>query len=142
MRKFAVAISIFMLGSGLALADPAEDREALMKSFGKSMGTLAPYAKGEKPYDAAEVLAALTTMNENAQKLDVVALFPQGDTGEAASPKIWENFADFQAHADKLKTDVAAAVAAAPADQAALGQQMGAIGADCGACHELYRVKK
>ncbi|MCO5083344.1 MAG: cytochrome c [Rhizobiaceae bacterium] len=142
MRKFAVVLSLVALGTGVAIADPAEDREALMKTFGKSMGDLGPYAKGEKAYDAPAVLAALTTLNENAQKLDVVALFPEGVTGERASPKIWENFADFQAHAEKLKASTAAAVAAAPADQAALGKEMGAIGGVCGTCHELYRIKK
>ena len=142
MKKFAVIVSILALGTGVAIADPAMDRENLMKSFGKSMGQLAPYAKGEKAYDASAVLAALTTLDENAKKLDVVAMFPEGVTGEAASPKIWENFSDFQAHADKFKADVATAVAAAPADQAALGKQMGAIGANCGGCHELYRIKK
>ena len=88
MRKLAVVLSLVALGTGAAIADPAGDREALMKTYGRSLGELGAYAKGQKAYDAGAVLAALTTLNENAQKLDVVALFPQGDTGEAASPKI------------------------------------------------------
>ncbi len=142
MRKLAIVLSLVALGTGVAIADPADDREALMKSFGKTMGELGKYAKGENDYDAPAVLALLTTLNENAQKLDVVALFPKGDTGEAASPKIWENFADFQDHAEKLKAAAVAAAASAPADRAALGKQMGAVGGACGGCHELYRIKK
>ena len=142
MRKFVLALSLVAFGTGFAVADPAQDREALMKTFGRSMGELGRYAKGESAYDASAVLAALNTLNDNAQKLDVVALFPEGVLGEAASPKIWENFADFQAHADKLKAATASAVDAAPADQTALGKQMGALGGSCGGCHELYRVKK
>src|SRR5690606_10229493 len=92
VKKFAVILSLVALGTGVAMAGPAEDREALMKTFGKSMGELGSYAKGEKAYDAAAVLAVLTTLNGNVQKLDVKTLFPEGVTGEAASSKIWENF--------------------------------------------------
>jgi cytochrome c556 len=142
MKRIAAVVSLLAIGTGLAFASPAEDREALMKTFGKSMGELGAVAKGDKPFDAAAVLASLTTFDENAKKLDVKALFPEGDTGEAASPKIWENFADFESHADKFKSDVAAAVANPPKDVAALQASMGAIGKNCGGCHELYRVKK
>lgn len=143
MRKFAVLASILAIGTGIAMADPAEDREAVMKAFGKAMGELGPVAKGEKNFDAAAVAASLAAMNEAGQKLDVAALFPEGSAGDTeASPKIWENFADFQARAEKLKTDIAAAAATPPADLAALQAQIGTLGQSCGGCHELYRVKK
>jgi cytochrome c556 len=144
MKRLLLAASVIVFASITAQADPMEDREALMKSFGKSMGELAPIAKGEKPFDAAAVQTALATLNENAQKLDVAALFPPGSTNDksTASPKIWEDFAGFTATADKFKADVAAAAAAPPADLAALQAAMGTIGGDCGTCHEGFRVKK
>lgn len=142
MRKSVIALAALAVGTTLAFASPEKDREALMKSFGKSVGELGKIAKGEKPFDADAVLSTLKTLNDDAAKLDVVALFPPGSNGEAASPKIWENFDDFKAHADKLKEDVAAAAAAPPADVAALGKQVGMIGKDCGGCHETYRLKK
>lgn len=144
MKTYLLALSLLAFSGSATLADPIEDREALMKSFGKSMGELGPIAKGEKPFDAATVKAALETLNGNAQKLDVAALFPEGSTNDKseASPKIWEDFAGFTAKADKLKTDVAAAAAAPPADLAGLQAQMGTIGGNCGGCHETFRLKK
>jgi len=144
MRKLILAISALSIISTGALADPIADRQALMKANGKAAGVLAPIVKGEKPFDAAAVLAALTTLSENAQKIDVVALFPAGsDKGETtASPKIWEDTAGFQAKVDKFRVDTAAAVAAAPQDVDALKAQFGTIGSNCGGCHETFRIKK
>jgi cytochrome c556 len=143
MKRILFAASSITLVAAVAYADPAADREAVMKSFGQSMGQLAPYAKGEKPYDAAEVQAALATLNERAQKLDVAALFPEGSMGNTeASPKIWEDWAGFEAKANELKAASQAAVDAAPADLEAFRTAFGRVGASCGGCHEVFRVKK
>ena len=144
MRKLFFAISAFAFATTAVLADPIADRQALMKANGKAMGTLVPITKGEKPFDAAIVLDALKILNDDAQKLDVAILFPAGsDVGDTtASPKIWEDTAGFQAAVDKFKADTAAAVAAPPQDAAALGAAVGAIGSNCGSCHETFRVKK
>ena len=144
MRKLIFAISALALVASAASADPLADRKALMKANGKAMGVLVPITKGEKPFDAAVVLDALNTLNNDAQKMDVAALFPAGsDVGDTtASPKIWEDMAGFQAKVDKFKADAAAAAAAPPQDAAALGATVGAIGSNCGGCHETFRVKK
>lgn len=144
MRKFILLATFTAITATLAHADPIEDREKLMKSFGQAMGQLAPIAKGEKPFDAAAVKATLVTLNERAQKLDVAALFPEGSTNDesTASPKIWEDMAGFQAKADKFKADVANAAANPPADLASLKTTVGAIGSNCGGCHENFRIKK
>ncbi len=143
MRKLIFAISALALGSSIALADPIKDREALMKANGAAMGGLSAFVKGEKPYDAAEVLALLSKLSEDAVKLDSPALWPAGsDADSEASPKIWEDAAGFQAALDKFKADTAAAVAAAPADADALKMQVGAIGQNCASCHQAFRVKK
>ena len=145
MRKLVIAISLLALAGTAALADPIADRKALMKANGKAAGMLAPMVKGEKPFDAAVVLEALTTINGNAQKIDVVALFPPGtETGgeTTASPKIWQDLADFQARVDKFKADAAAAAAAPAKDLHALKTQFEGLGKNCGGCHENFRVKK
>ncbi|RUY32559.1 cytochrome C556, partial [Mesorhizobium sp. M7A.F.Ca.CA.001.13.2.1] len=100
--------------------------------------------KGEEPFDAAAVLTQLQALQANAEKFDADALFPAGsDTGDTtASPKIWEDMAGFKATNAKYVADVKAAAAAAPADVDALKAQFGAIGSDCGTCHQTYRVKK
>ncbi|MCV3239983.1 c-type cytochrome [Mesorhizobium sp. ZC-5] len=144
MRKLILAISALALAGTAAFADPIADRKALMKANGKAAGQLGAIAKGEQPFDAAAVLAALTTLSEDAAKMDVAALFPAGtDQGDTtASPKIWEDMAGFQAKVDKFKADTAAAVAAPPQDVEAVKATLGALGQNCGGCHETFRIKK
>jgi cytochrome c556 len=143
MRKLLFAVSALAVISGSAFADPIADRKAIMKERGGiAFGQLAPIAKGEKPYDAAVVLAALQALDANAKKFDIDALFPAGsETGDTkASPKIWEDMAGFKAAHENYSAAVAAAVAAAPQDLAAFQPLFGAIGQGCGSCHSAYRM--
>lgn len=143
MRKIVLALSALAMIGSAAYADPIADRQAIMKERGGiAFGQLAPVAKGEKPFDAAAVLTALQALDANAKKWDVDALFPAGsESGSTkASPKIWEDMAGFKAAGDKYAADVAAAVAAPPADLAAFQAQFGAITSNCGACHSAYRM--
>ncbi len=144
MRNLLLAVCGLALATSAVLADPLADREALMKANGKAMGMLAPIVKGEKDFDAALVMDALTKLAEDAQKMDAAVLWPAGsNTGDTtSSPKIWEDMAGFQAAIDKFQADTAAAVAAAPADVDALKVQFGAVGSNCGSCHETFRIKK
>ena len=129
-----------------ASADPIADRIALMKENGKiTFGGLGPVVKGEAPFNAAAVNAMLAALGASVAKLDVPAMFPAGSEMGAettTSPKIWEDMAGFTAAADKLKADVAAAIAANPQDLDALKAQFGAITKNCDGCHETYRIKK
>jgi cytochrome c556 len=144
MRKLIFAISALALVTSAALADPLADRKALMKSNGAAMKELTGFVKGEAAFDAAAVLAALNKLSADAQQMDPATLWPAGsDTGDTtSSPKVWQDAAGFQAAIDKFRADTAAAVAAAPADVDGLKAQMGAVGSNCGACHETFRVKK
>lgn len=144
MRKLILAISMLALAGSAAFADPVLDRQALMKERGKIVGSLNKVVKGEEPYDAAAVLSALQALQANAEKFDVAALFPEGsDKGDTtAAPKIWQDMPGFKAAEDKYLADVKAAVSAAPADVDALKPQFGAIAANCGACHQNFRIKK
>lgn len=144
MKKFIFAVSAFTLVTSAAFADVITDRQAVMKENGKHVGVLVKMVKGEEAFDAATVLAALTALNDNVQKIDVAASFPAGsDKGDTtASPKIWEDMAGFEAEMDKFKAATAAAVAAPAQDIEALKPQVGAIGQTCSSCHQTYRIKK
>ncbi len=145
MKKLLAALTMAALSAAIftASADNLKDREAIMKGLGKAaFGTLGTIVKGDAPFDAAVVNAALADIDANAKKVDVTVHFPAGSTGESASPKIWENLPDFTAKMDQLKADAAAAVAANPQDIDALKSQFGTLMNSCGGCHELYRVKK
>jgi cytochrome c556 len=144
-RTLAVAAALAVNGAGVVAAadEPQVVRQGMMKKMGGAAGALAGIAKGEKPYDAEIVKASLSTMVEVAKTFP--DQFPAGsETGHEteASPKIWEAMDDFKAHAAKLGTDAEAALADLPADQAAVGAALKTLGADCGSCHEVYRIKK
>ena len=144
MKLFVLCVSAFSLIALAALADPVEEREAIMKERGKIVGGLGKIVQGEEPFEAAEVMAALTALEANAKKLDVDAHFPPGTGGgeSEASPKIWEDMAGFKTIDAKYKADVEVAVAAAPADVDALKAHFGTITKNCGTCHETFRIKK
>jgi cytochrome c556 len=145
MRKLILAISIFALATSAASADPISDRQAMMKERGKIVGTFAKMVKGEQDFDAAQVQSALQTLQANAEKFDAEALFPVGtETGgeTTVSPKVWEDMAGFKAAEDKYLADVKTANAAPATSVEALKVQLGVLGADCGACHKVYRIKK
>jgi cytochrome c556 len=142
MNKLALALSLLACSAAGAAADPAEEREEYMKENGRLLGQLAPIAKGEKEFDAAEVKSLLQAFGEHAQELDVVAQFPEGTGGRPtrAAPAIWQNWEDFQAKAEKFKADAAAAARSDPQSPQELGAQIAAIGNNCKSCHEDYRL--
>jgi cytochrome c556 len=139
------AILAICLGTTVAIAagEPQTVRQEMMKKAGGAAGALGAIAKGEKPYDAEAVKAALTTLAEVGKTFP--DHFPAGsETGldTEASPKIWESMDDFKAKSTKLATVAEAQLAAMPADQAGVGAALQAIGPTCGDCHQSYRLKK
>lgn len=145
MIKRILAVTLLCLFGATAVVSAEnmkDSREGAMKKIGGAMGAIVGMAKGEKPYDAEIVKASLATITETVKVFPTY--FPPGSEmdSEGASPKIWVNMDDFKAHAAKLGSDADMLLAQLPADQAALGAAMGTLGKDCGACHELYRLKK
>ena len=145
VRTLAVAAALAALGAGAVVAadEPQVVRQEMMKKVGGAMGALSGIAKGEKPYDAEVVKASLTTMSDVAKAFP--DQFPAGsETGHEteAKPTIWEAMDDFKAKSAKFGEAADTALASLPADQAAVGAALGAIGPNCGGCHEVYRVKK
>lgn len=142
-RTLAIA-ALCLIGatSVVSAENQHENREAAMKKIGGAMGALAAIAKGQKDYDAEVVKTSLGTINATIKVFP--SYFPAGSEkdDDEASPKIWENKADFEAKAAKLAADSEAILAQLPADQAAVGAALGTLGQDCGACHEAYRIKK
>ena len=89
---------------------------------------------------------ALAQFQDAAAKMP--GLYPDntkdGDPSDQfnASPKVWENMADFKARFVKFGEDAKAATASIK-DVDSLKAAMGNIGKnDCGACHQDYRRKK
>jgi cytochrome c556 len=148
MIRIVVAIAVVTLGLSTALAqqDPIKARKALMKGNGDQAKVLSEMAKGEKPFDAAAAQKAFATFQDAAAKMP--ALYPDdskdGDPTDQfnASPKVWDNMADFKARFTKFGDDAKAAEASVK-DVDTLKAALGNLGKnDCGGCHETYRLKK
>jgi len=147
-RIFKVVASIAIAGVtavstlSVASADAIADRQAKMKTVGKSMGVVGKMAKGANAFDAQAALAALIAMKEAAQ--DFETLFPDG-SGEGnteAAPAIFTDRAGFDAKNVAFRATLDKVSAGAPADLAALQMSVGELGQSCGGCHKAYRVKK
>lgn len=143
-KSIAIAAGMSVALATASAASPEAERQELMKTVVKSLKSVIPMAKGEAEYDAAAAKAAMEAMNAVPDKF--VLLFPEGSTKEAdteASPKIWENFEDFKAKANELKTASASAMEAADKGQEAFKAALfGPVTNTCKGCHEAYRIKK
>ncbi len=138
----ASALSVAVASS--AVAGPVEDREALMKTVGKSVKLAVSMAKGDVPFDAAAAAAAMQTIHDVPDKF--VKLFPQGSDKHPkteASPKIWQDMNGFLAKANDLKAASAKTKAAASQGQQAFQAAVfGPLVKTCKGCHDAYRIKK
>jgi cytochrome c556 len=138
----AVAVVAFGVTAVVAQQDPIAARKAVMKANGQNAGAVVKMIKGEEPFDLAKVKMALATFEDAAAKMP--NLFPpDSKTGgeTAASPKIWEDMADFKAKFVKFGEDAKAAEASIK-DLDSLKAVFPTVGKNCGGCHELYRIKK
>jgi cytochrome c556 len=146
IARTVVVVGTLLLGVGAVVAqqDAVKRAQDQMKGNGKNAGALAAMVKGEKPYDQATVNAALAQFEDTVKKFPT--LFPESMKGlkaegdYSASPKIWEDKAGFSEHIasfGKAVTDAKASVK----DLDALKVALPAIGKQCGACHETFRIK-
>lgn len=144
LKRTLSVIALCLVGatSVVSAQDLHADREAAMKKVASAMGGLSAIAKGEKTYDAEAVKTSLTSIKEAITVFPTY--FPPGSESadSEASPKIWENKADFDARAAKLAGDADMLLAQLPADAAGVGAALGRLGPSCGTCHEAYRIKK
>ncbi len=143
LLAFAIALSA---AAAIAQEDPIKARKALMKANGQQAKIVGDMVKGEKPFDLAAAQKAFATFQNAAAKMP--GLYPDNSKGGDpsddfnASPKVWENMADFKARFAKFGEDAKAA-AASVKDLDGLKKAVGDIGKnDCGACHQEYRLKK
>jgi cytochrome c556 len=145
-RVLMVAAALLLsVGAGVAQQDIVKQDQAIMKANGKALGgMLGPMFKGEKPYDQAVVDEAFKTLDDTAKKLPT--MFPDSVKGLKAegdyssSPKIWEDKAGFAAKIDSFAKVVTEAKAKIK-DLDSLKANFPAVGKECGACHETFRLK-
>ncbi|MCX8998510.1 cytochrome c [Rhizobiaceae bacterium BDR2-2] len=140
---FAVILAAALCSTAALAAEPQEIRQQQMKETGAAFGALNAIARGQRPFDEATVKASLDKLAEISK--DFRNHFPRGsETGfeSEAGIRIWQDEAGFAAANDKFAADVEAVLAHAPADQDGVRAAVGTIGANCGACHESFRVRR
>jgi cytochrome c556 len=140
----SVAAGVAVLASGVSVAqDAIAARKAYMKAVGAAAKASNEMIKGEKPYDAKAAAEHMTKISSGWSTF--AKNYPKGtETGgeTTASPKIWENFQDFDAKG------IAMAAAAKKAGDGAAGgldafkAGWAEVGKTCKGCHEVYRVQK
>jgi cytochrome c556 len=144
MFRVLIAVAALAVGATTVIAqqDAIAARKALMKATGGQTAIASKMVKGEEPFDLAKAKTVFTTYEDTASKMP--ALFPPNskEGGETtASPKIWENKADFDAKMAKLGADAKAA-GAKVTDLDSLKASFADVTKNCGGCHNDYRVKK
>jgi cytochrome c556 len=143
MIRTALVVACLGLGLSAVMAqpDPIAERRNTMKAVGGATREGAAIAKGEVPFDAAKAQAIFKIYADAAAKMPT--LYPEsaktgGDT--SASPKIWEDKANFDAAFAKFGEE--AKIGMAATDLAGFRSAFGAATKSCGTCHEAYRVKR
>ncbi len=138
----ATAVTL-VLGSSLVFAggdDTIKARQACMKANGAGMGVMVPIIKGEKPYDAAAVGAALGAMDKACADW---ANFWSADSMTSTTLKthaldaIWKDPKGFEAAGGTYYTAFTALKATK--DEAGFKAAFGDLGKSCGGCHEKFR---
>ena len=122
-------------------------RQAYMKANGAHITMIAAVAKGEVSW-TDELAGHAHAMHEQSKHL--LRLFPEGsgkdatDVKSAALPVIWEQWSKFEESANAFEVESGKLVEAVESgDQAAIAQQLGALGKKgCGGCHETFREKQ
>jgi cytochrome c556 len=149
VKKLPILVGALMALAvpGLAADDPVAVRQRLMDNNGSAAAMAGAVMKGELEYSPVIGKAAVNAVAATAAA--VGDFFPEGSgTGDktAASPKIWEDMAGFQAALQKFQTAVAGAVQASgkdgPADADAFKTAMEPVLGTCKGCHDTYRVNK
>lgn len=147
-KILAAGVLVLGLGATLAYATPDDQitaRQTLMKARGKALGPLVAIIKGEAPYDAAVVKAALDAMNaawEAAKPANPFA--PESAKGDKvetwAKPEFWSDPEGAKAAGQAFGE--ALADLAASTDEASFKVAFTALGNSCKGCHDKFRRPK
>jgi cytochrome c556 len=147
MIRMVVVAGALLLAAGAAMAqqDVAVKQDNLMRAQAKSLYTvMLKTVKGEIPYDQKAIDAAIAQLEASVPTIaDVFATNPKEDvvnTSYGASPKVWQNKADFDSKIPPVVKAIAD-VKGKIKDVASLKVAYDSINDKCTGCHETYRLK-
>jgi cytochrome c556 len=143
VRTVCVVLAVALSATAVVAQSKAiGERKEIMKGVGAAAKGGAAMARGSAPYDNAKAIEVFTVYANAAEKMP--GLFPDDSKtgGETtASPKIWEDMNGFKGAMAKWGASAKEAQASVK-DLDSFKTAFGAIGKQCGACHEVYRVSK
>jgi cytochrome c556 len=137
-----VLAAVALAGTSVAEEVTIENRIDVMKvTINGAVRPAALMAFGKQDFDAAAAKKSMETIATAIATFP--ALFPPGSEGikDKASPEVWKDPEGFKAEAAKLEANAKAAAAAADKGVDAFKQAFAAVGAQCQACHDKYRLK-
>ncbi|WP_028794264.1 c-type cytochrome [Thalassobaculum salexigens] len=144
MKMFSTLAMVAALGmtmvAGAAFADVVDERVKGFKAHGDNLKAVKAAVDSGNASAAVEPAKAMVVFAKS-----IPSRFPEGSgTGDTrALPAIWSDWAGFEkAAADHLAAVQKLEAVAEAGDAAALGEQLKATGATCGACHKAYRAEK
>lgn len=143
VRTVCVVLAVALSATAVVAQSKAiGERKEIMKGVGAAAKGGAAMARGSAPYDNAKAIEVFVVYANAADKMP--GLFPDDSKtgGETtAAPKIWEDMAGFKAAMAKWGAEAKAAQSSVK-DLDGFKTAFGAMGKQCGACHEVYRIKK
>ncbi|MWD29602.1 cytochrome c [Aquicoccus sp. SCR17] len=134
--------AVFIAGAVTAheAANPVvAERMELMEGIRDQLKVIGGMAQGKMDFDADKAAEARAALIEHASQIPDAFEPQETDPESEAKPAIWENWSDFESHAEALE---AAATDLSTDDLDALRAGLGKIGGACKACHETYRAEK
>ena len=153
MIRTVIATSVLAVGlvAALAQSDPIAERKELMTLNGKGFYVdLNRMVRGQAPYDQAKVDAAFDQIVSSSKKF--TTLYPDNakpgaktsaspEDKYSASPKVWENKADFEAKNADLVKVVSSGSRQREKSRTTLKSAYADVAKACDACHETYRFR-
>lgn len=131
----AAAVAVSIAGAAVG-QDVVAERQQLMKDNGAALGPVIGMVRGRADFNAEVAAESFRRVAANAERIP--ALFPEGSAGGSAAPEIWQNFAEFTALAEKLKTDAEAAAASSANGLEAMRTAFSAVNGTCSSCHRQF----
>lgn len=147
MKRTLIVVGALVLGVGAVMAqqEVAVQQDNLMRSQAKSLYTvILKMTKGDIPYNQKAVDEATANLEADVAKIaKTFEVNPKQDVVNAtygASPKVWQNKADFDSKIPPVQKAIADAKGKIT-NLASLKSAYTAINDRCTDCHETYRLK-
>lgn len=147
MKRTMIVAGVLVLGAGAVMAQQeiAVQQDNLMRAIAKNQyGVLQKMSKGDIPFDKKAADQAIAAIEADVAKIaKTFEINPKQDVVDAtygASPKVWQNKADFDSKIPPVQKAIADAKGKIT-NVASLKAAYTAINDRCNDCHETYRVK-